>query len=375
METIILNIDSKFRDKDIYPNSTNFKYRLDVPIKNVIEIILTSVRIPNTSYLISPKKGNNKLTVNNIELTIAEGNYDINNLISAIQTLIINNVNNDIKLELNPITGKIKFFSNSNSNFTVSFYKTTEYGSLANILGFTELDISGNIFLLNDDEYIGNNVINIFDDLYYLLKINDIGSVYNNNNKYFAKILSRQSKNFVDYEGNHEFVSKNFIFEQPIDLEIFNIQLFDYLNNNINLNGLDIDLTLEIKSVRNNLLKQYKELNFYDEELMKLILNDQMLKYYVDINNIKSGKKTEFNETYQKILQDNIIDHPNVNTSLLKPSVEDTINSISSKYNNNDLKKLEEEEHKKREEKIRRRREKRLEKKLDTLVFSNKFKY
>jgi hypothetical protein len=143
------------------------------------------------------------------------------------------------------------------------------------------------------------------------------------------------------------------------------------LNNNINLNGLDIDLTLEIKSIRNNLLKQYKELNFYDEELMRLILNDQMLKYYVDVND----KKTEFNETYQKILQDNIINNPNVNVSILKPSVDDTIDSISKKYNNNDLKKLEEEEHKKREEKIRRRREKRLEKKLDTLVYSNKFKY
>jgi hypothetical protein len=143
------------------------------------------------------------------------------------------------------------------------------------------------------------------------------------------------------------------------------------LNNNINLNGLDIDLTLEIKSIRNNLLKQYKELNFYDEELMKLILNDQMLKYYVDVND----KKTEFNETYQKILQDNIVNNPNVNMSIFKPSVDDTINSISKKYNNNDLKKLEEDEHKKREEKIRRRREKRIEKKLDTLVFSNKFKY
>ena len=143
------------------------------------------------------------------------------------------------------------------------------------------------------------------------------------------------------------------------------------MNNNINLNGLDIDLTLEIKSIRNNLLKQYKELNFYDEELMKLILNDQMLKYYVDVND----KKTEFNETYQKILQDNIVNNPNVNMSIFKPSVDDTINSISKKYNNNDLKKLEEDEHKKREEKIRRRREKRIEKKLDTLVFSNKFKY
>jgi hypothetical protein len=371
METIILNIDSKFRDKDVYPNSTNFRYRLDVPIKNVIEITLTSVRIPNTSYLISSTKGNNKLVVNNIELTITEGNYDINALISAIETLIINNVNNDIKLELNIITGKIRFYSISNTNFTVSFYKTTEYGSLATILGFTQLDISGNIFLLNDDEYIGNNVINIFDDLYYLLKINDIGSVYNNNYKYFAKILSRQTKNFIDYEGNHEFVSKKFIFEQPIDLEIFNIQLFDYLNNNINLNGLDIDLTLEIKSIRNNLLKQYKELNFYDEELMRLILNDQMLKYYVDVND----KKTEFNETYQKILQDNIVNNPNVNMSIFKPSVDDTIDIISKKYNNNDLKKIEEDDHKKREEKIRRRREKRIEKKLDTLVYSNKFKY
>ena len=374
METIILNIDSKFRDKNVYPISTNFKYRLDTPIKNVIEIALTSVRIPNTSYLISSKKGNNKIIINNIELILTEGNYDMVNLINAIESLIINNINNinnDIRIELNIITGKIRFYSFSNTNFTMSFYKTTEYGSLANILGFNQYDISGNIFLSNNDEYIGYNIINIFDDLYYLLKINDIGYVYNNNIKYFAKILSRQTKNFVDYEGNHEFVSKKIIFEQPIDLEIFNIQLYDYLNNGINLNGLDIDLTLEIKSVKNNLLKQYKELNFYDEELMQLVLNDQMLKYYVDVND----KQLKINETYQKILQDNIVNNPNVNLSDIKPSVDDTIDSISKKYNNNDLKKLEEDEHKKREEKLRRRREKRIEKKLDTLVYSNKFKY
>ena len=81
METKIYNIDSAFRNKTKYPSSTNFTYNtLDtqshvIPFqeKNVIGINILSIEIPNTLYYINSFRGNNKLTIDNVEYTIDSG--------------------------------------------------------------------------------------------------------------------------------------------------------------------------------------------------------------------------------------------------------------------------------------------------------------
>lgn len=358
MDTIIINVDSKDRDKVKYPLSTKFMYKIN-EIKNVIEIKLSSIRIPNTAYTISEYKKNNVIYFNDNELIIEDGIYDVTNLLNEINGFL-NTLSGDlIVIDLNNVTGKTRIFSES--NFTVYIPKLNSYDSLANILGFAPTDEQGNVSLTGNNIYIAENMFNVYDNLYYLMRLNDIGKVYSKNIRYFAKILARMSKTFIDFEGSHEYVSKSIVFDQPINLDYISVEIHDYLNNLVNLNGLEIDFSLEIKFINNKLLKQYKELNFYDENLMQIVLNDQMLKYYVDMN-----KKVDNMETYDNILQNNIINNPNVNISMLKPSVDDTIDIISKNYDSNDLKKIEIEDKEKRQNRINKRKNKKI---------SNKFKY
>jgi hypothetical protein len=58
MEKIIINIDSKYRDKNLYPNSSKFSIKLDRTIKNVSNINITSVEFFNMYYLFSKFKNN-----------------------------------------------------------------------------------------------------------------------------------------------------------------------------------------------------------------------------------------------------------------------------------------------------------------------------
>jgi hypothetical protein len=382
METIILNIDSKFRDKEIYPSPTDFKYKLDFPIKNVIEISLTSIRIPNTSYKISSAKGNNVIRINNSILQIDDGNYTLVELIGLIN--YHSSLTQPYVITMAVEENANKTIISSELTFSVFFPKLTDYPSLGEILGFNNTEYTDLNF------YRSERVVNFIDNFYYLLKLNDYGKVYNINIKYFAKILARVTKDFVDYESNFEFVTKTMIFEQPIDIEVFKIELYDYLNNLIDLNGLEIDLTLEIKTITNSLLKKYKELNFYDEELMNLVLNDQMLKFYVEAN-----KQIELFNTYEKVLKsettkskdlviksksndfDETIFNPRVNLEPLEKyldfssatskskdfaepdltnPVDKKIEEISKNYNNTQLKQIEYEDNKKREEKKKKRK-------------------
>ena len=59
MDNIILNVSSIFRDKSLFPDSTNFEYKLPTKLKNIIYIRLTSVEIPNINYVIKASKNNN----------------------------------------------------------------------------------------------------------------------------------------------------------------------------------------------------------------------------------------------------------------------------------------------------------------------------
>ena len=47
MENILLNVDSRFRMKDKYPNSAKFSYRASEKIKNCKYIRVSSIEFPN----------------------------------------------------------------------------------------------------------------------------------------------------------------------------------------------------------------------------------------------------------------------------------------------------------------------------------------
>ena len=88
MDYNYVNIDSKFIKNKI--SDSNFTFNFDNEIKNVIEINMSSIEIPNSSFLFQNFKDNThfKLNVNNNEYKfyLIEGNYRLNTLYDLLNS-------------------------------------------------------------------------------------------------------------------------------------------------------------------------------------------------------------------------------------------------------------------------------------------------
>ncbi len=103
----ILCIDTTFRNKKTYSESTDFVYELPNPIENVISMKLINAEIPKNSKLFSKKKNNNRLiitmhngfdysgnTINvwqtskTLEIVIPEGSPTFSEIVATIQSAL-----------------------------------------------------------------------------------------------------------------------------------------------------------------------------------------------------------------------------------------------------------------------------------------------
>ena len=86
MNNYIFSVDTKLI-KDINDIS-NFTYSLPFELKNVIEINLSSVEIPNSIYVFSEAKDNDYMVIKiheqNFRFYLPNGNYDIKELFDNI---------------------------------------------------------------------------------------------------------------------------------------------------------------------------------------------------------------------------------------------------------------------------------------------------
>jgi len=319
MNTIIYNIDSRLRNKTIYPKSSNYKYLFSKIIKNCIELKLSSIEIPNTIYLFSNNKNNNIFTLkikhntwigiehdkNIYNFVLPDGNYLTNDIYNKINEYFIEIVNKSVlencsdpdcpdeilsdtekiinmKIVLDTNSGKFKFECASNNIFTLEFPKAYYDKSFGQLIGFTEENY------VDKQNIISENIINTTGENYYFLKVNNYGNVhmstiYNNINydekTYLSKIIFNKSQFEMIYNDS-EYVTKTVLFNQPINISYLDISIRDIYDNIIDLNGADYSFTLEFKIITNENLRKYKELPFYSLEVMKMLLYDNMIQYY-----------------------------------------------------------------------------------------------
>ena len=93
-ENIIIKIDSKKRDKNIYPKPNKYKLNFEKPFKYVYGIDILDVSLPRTQYQID--KHNNELYFMNKDtggneiktIELDPNDYDISNLIIHINSKI-----------------------------------------------------------------------------------------------------------------------------------------------------------------------------------------------------------------------------------------------------------------------------------------------
>jgi hypothetical protein len=340
MDYTYINIDSKLISKK--NSHSDFTYNLPNEIKNVIEINLSSIEIPNSSFLFHSNKDNTsfKFIINNITYTfsIINGNYKLNTLYDLIHQFLlsIENVNPSVALGIIYNPNSVKFKFTSNTLFSLDFTNTGSYDSFGKILGFTENKYN------NVLEVETENMSNLNTHKYMLLRLSNYGNIVSNNNTYFSKIIVTKENYEQIYDSQFMFQTKKFIFKQPMDINKLDISIHDMNENIIDFNGINISLTLEFKSIRNKLFKKYYENFNYDTELMNLVLKDKMLTYF-------SSKVSNNNNMIGKKLHDTMINiHNNKNNQgssmiieekMINPNII-AINKHINKHNINKIKSL-----------------------------------
>lgn len=302
MENIILSIDTKLVENK--KSISNFNYKLPHVFKNVVEISLTSVEIPNSIYVFNNNNNNVYflLTIRDINFRfyLKNGNYDLKELYDNLSEFF-NTIesydffdNSYIKIDFRFDVDIARFKINSNTPFSIYFYNSDTNYTLGRMLGFS------------NDKYedvsnlTGENIPDIIGDKYIMMKINDYGNVYHNNQQYFSKILINKESYEMIFGNQHRYITKSYKFKNPVNIDNLDIKFEDSFGRELDFNGIDLSFTLEFKIVVNDMMKQFYQKFNYDHELMKYILHDSMLKFFTDNGedfNVKeiAKKYTEIN--------------------------------------------------------------------------------
>ena len=95
--------DSTNRDVTIYPSGSEYTLHLTNPIKNIVRIDLVAAKVPNTMYNVT--SGNNFVSIDSTDVSIAPGYYSANGLANAI----MNSSGNAITMDFLCDEGKYLF--------------------------------------------------------------------------------------------------------------------------------------------------------------------------------------------------------------------------------------------------------------------------
>ena len=295
--TKVMVINSKFRDmtieqthqkkgKNFYNeniNSSNFYLNLNYKLKNVISMRLLDICIPNNLFNVSESIGNNTILISNSSIppskydvdefqkfVIPDNKYTITDLITVINSLI-SSTNITLKYTTESFNSNINSayleFSNINIETEIIFgYKCeNETGepartssTLGYLLGFSRdyYDIESGAILNAESP---PRLSNVDCCKYYYLMINDFN---NNVNDYLIGNLERSfiNKNIlakIIVENDHSsscLIFKNDNFRQcvrnyfgPVDIDRFHIQLLNEYGNLVDLQGYDLNMSIEFK--------------------------------------------------------------------------------------------------------------------------------
>lgn len=253
MDIKVLHISSNERENKNDPH-TNFKFYLKNQIKDVVHLRLSSIELPNVSYLFDKNLYDNTTFIieySNIEyeITIPDGNYTSSQIIEKINELM-NSESLPITLELETSSG-ICIFSGS-TDFKLRFPKTKEK-SLGNHLGFSELEYENEV---GNYIYKSNSILNVLGSHIFFLEINEWGNVVTKfSNNILAKIICYTDKYTIVFNDSSNLITKDEFFEQPINISKLYIKLYHEDGKIVDLRGLPFSFTLEVSYINNGYLK------------------------------------------------------------------------------------------------------------------------
>jgi hypothetical protein len=235
-------------------------------VRNVIEINVSSVEIPNTFHYINSTKGNNTININGSDTVISDGSYTKSELMSELQS------NADVTTaSYSSTTGKVTLTTTGNIVST----NISDYPTLGEILGY----VDGSTYVSAEE---APNAMNVPQEPYVFLRINDLGNIIHKDKRYVAKLVPDNSSRYTNTntETVYRSVATTIVLDQPIDIKELKVSLVDSAGNLASLNNANFSFSFEVKTISNSLLKQYEEMKFFNSDVSERILNARMLEYY-----------------------------------------------------------------------------------------------
>jgi hypothetical protein len=133
---------------------------------------------------------------------------------------------------------------------------------LRDLLGFSDFMLYGL------SGYLSTGFFNLYEPRYYFLQVNDYDTIQhvlaNNVVTAFAKVPIKKRNVRPDIHQEDDIVSKDIVFEQPVDIPSFRVRLIDPVGNLVNLLGQDFSFTVELKYIRDT-----KKYDYYRDDYIK----------------------------------------------------------------------------------------------------------
>jgi hypothetical protein len=272
----IICIDSQYRNKDKYSNSSEFTFNLSDTLKDVLSLKLYSVNIPYTWYTISEDYGGNFFYLKGVspginngyhdyKIEIPSGYYSPQNLINAIKDSIKTLSTNYTDLSFGT-TGINYGESNAKSTITVDItkiYNESDYyidfnifpkgltngrfTDIASFLGYTIPRINTNTSLISDYSFRSTKSDT---PIYKLTDSNNYFTIY----QYSSKLQQNSDTTFIPNYDESTYKTIDFSFNVILTLttgyEYSRIQLYenliqclntnDYLNSTSSISVIDL---------------------------------------------------------------------------------------------------------------------------------------
>ena len=175
----LVNIDSSFKDTTS-DSTTNFLSTLTYELSNVIDYSVYSIEIPYSWYFFSSSYGNTIMLVDDTIITLPDGNYTIDNLLSTLNDLLsINSFN--LVLTVNTVNNYISIENTGSLDYTIIFYDISNpifVNSLSNVnlgwnLGFKIKKKKSLVVVSANSSTVADSGYYIYGPKYLLLRVNE----------------------------------------------------------------------------------------------------------------------------------------------------------------------------------------------------------
>lgn len=282
----LINIDSRFRTNLLNTQSNDFSINLNYTLRNVISMRLHEIEIPNSWYTFSDEIQNNTMKIidHNVAppethaFVLPNGNYDFITLKAALESTLSDKgvqFGTLATLNVNINTGKVIIVSPNNTPIALNFwnkersfdvknedydpvvitrtfgwiigYRKNEYAAETQHNAEALIDISGTRYIyLSIDENKNNLNDFVIGNLWSsYLNQNIIARITLTNDKY--QVINNNTTNTDLKDTQTRF------YPQPVKIDRLRFKLFDEFGKLLNLNGMDVSMTLEFTMENENM--------------------------------------------------------------------------------------------------------------------------